>query len=73
MVLLIVTDSISQGLQTSNSLTGNSYSLNLQTSSLGFGNNALGTIGSPSIGNIGGKTRVFPLIASNIFFNFFFS
>ncbi|XP_018013354.1 pumilio homolog 2 [Hyalella azteca] len=48
-----IADSISQSLQTSNSLTGNSYSLNLQSSSLGFGNNTLGTIGSPSIGNLG--------------------
>lgn len=53
--VLNVADSISQGLQTSNSLTGNSYSLNLQSSSLGFGNNSLGTIGSPSIGNLGGE------------------
>ncbi|XP_069999716.1 pumilio homolog 2 isoform X11 [Penaeus vannamei] len=47
-------DSLSQGLQTSNALTGNNYSLGLQTSSLGFGNSTLGTIGSPAIGNLGG-------------------
>ncbi|XP_076037610.1 pumilio homolog 2-like isoform X3 [Oratosquilla oratoria] len=48
-------DSLTQGLQTSNALTGNSnYSLGLQTSSLGFGNSTLGTIGSPAIGNLGG-------------------
>jgi len=46
-------DSLSQGLQTSNALTGNNYSLGLQNSSLGFGNSALGTIGSPAIGNLG--------------------
>lgn len=51
---LIVADSLSQGLQTSNALTGNNYSLGLQTSSLGFGNSTLGTIGSPAIGNLGG-------------------
>ena len=59
---LPIADSITQGLQTSNSLTGNNYSLGLQNSSLGFGNNSLGTIGSPSIGNLGGgkclKTRL---------------
>ena len=49
-----VSDSLSQGLQTSNSLTSNNYSLNLQSSGLGFGNSTLGTIGSPSIGNLGG-------------------
>ncbi|XP_066940560.1 pumilio homolog 2 isoform X1 [Macrobrachium rosenbergii] len=47
-------DSLSQGLQTSNALTSNNYSLGLQTSSLGFGNSTLGTIGSPAIGNLGG-------------------
>ncbi|MCL4122838.1 UNVERIFIED_CONTAM: hypothetical protein GTU68_035464, partial [Idotea baltica] len=49
-----LTDSITQGLQTSNALTGNNYSLGLQNSSLGFGNSTLGSIGSPSIGNLGG-------------------
>jgi len=49
-------DSLNQGLQTSNALSGgNNYSLNLQTSSLGFGNNTLGTIGSPSIATIGAQ------------------
>ena len=45
-------DSISQGLQTSNALSGSNY-LGLQTNSLGFGNSSLGTIGSPSLGNLG--------------------
>ncbi|MPC26220.1 Pumilio 2 [Portunus trituberculatus] len=49
-----IADSLSQGLQTSNALTGNNYSLGLQNSSLGFGNSTLGTIGSPAIGNLGG-------------------
>lgn len=59
-------DSLSQGLQTSNALTGNNYSLGLQNNSLGFGNSTLGTIGSPAIGNLSGGKLMTTFIKADI-------